>query len=259
MALPNPSANPTPRLCPVCGTRVGEAATKCIVCGSNLNREETKQRGTLPLPLVSKSASLPSQASTPGLTQPMPVPSVGNTGAMNASGNPNSQPLLPSQLASAAAPTVKPGQITIPMPLFIGILLLVVVGGVALTLFFVSQNGLTMLQKVTPTLTATATKFPTLTPLPTSTPTFTPTLTPLPPLTHTVSEGETCGYVAYRYGVSIKAITELNGLPSDCPVFLNQKLLIPQPTATPAPTGSSTVPASAMTQAARPTHKVSGW
>src|SRR3972149_8836690 len=37
MAKPQASSQPPPRLCPTCGTRVGELATKCIVCGADLN------------------------------------------------------------------------------------------------------------------------------------------------------------------------------------------------------------------------------
>src|SRR5262245_48461207 len=31
----------TPRLCPTCGTRVGTAATKCLVCGTDLSTVNT--------------------------------------------------------------------------------------------------------------------------------------------------------------------------------------------------------------------------
>ena len=40
------SASPAaaPRLCPTCGTRVGAAATKCLVCGADLTPMVDEQR-----------------------------------------------------------------------------------------------------------------------------------------------------------------------------------------------------------------------
>ena len=40
------SPAPEPRLCPLCGTRNSDRATKCLVCGTNLALSQGIARGT---------------------------------------------------------------------------------------------------------------------------------------------------------------------------------------------------------------------
>ena len=86
---------------------------------------------------------------------------------------------------------------------------------------------------LTPTWTPLATEVlaPTETPPATAVPAATPTLQP--PQSHTVGAGETLIGLALRYRVSVESIAELNGLPVDGSLLVNQALQIPLPTATP--------------------------
>lgn len=107
-----------------------------------------------------------------------------------------------------------------------------------------------------PTIIGLATATPTLSgPTRTPSPTFPPVATqpplastqipdtPLPPTPTpapfevVVQSGQTCMELALRYRVSVDAIRELNGLDSRCILQINQRLMIPHPTATPTPYG----------------------
>jgi LysM repeat protein len=100
-----------------------------------------------------------------------------------------------------------------------------------------------------PTITST----PSTTPTATLTPQPTQTFTPLPtatPLSHTVGTNETCLQIAAFYQVSVQSIIQLNQLPTTCPLSVGQTLQIPQPTATPSPEPTATLPPAEATRAA---------
>jgi LysM repeat protein len=89
----------------------------------------------------------------------------------------------------------------------------------------------------TPTLTpiwtplATDVLAPTEAPVATAVPLATPTLQP--PQPHTVGAGETLIGLALRFRVSVESIAELNSIPADSSLLVNQALQIPWPTSTP--------------------------
>jgi murein DD-endopeptidase MepM/ murein hydrolase activator NlpD len=83
-----------------------------------------------------------------------------------------------------------------------------------------------------PTLPPTATPVP-YTPEPTATPTPTPT-----PIIHTIARGETLIAIAARYGVSVAAVQELNGIADPRRLQVGQQIFIPPPPAA-APGGES--------------------
>lgn len=100
---------------------------------------------------------------------------------------------------------------------------------------------------VIPTLTTTPTAAlpprPTATPAPyTPEPTATPTVTPTP-IIHTIARGETLSAIASRYGVTIGAIQELNGIADPRRLQVGQQLFIPA-SEEQAPAGSTPTPAS---------------
>lgn len=142
------------------------------------------------------------------------------------------------------APTVKSpsmASVTLPWPLLIGLMLIILAIGAALVFFLTKQKPAD--QTATPTVTE-ATATPTLQ-LATATLTPSPlpeaTWTPLPPIKITVQSGENCANLAERYQVSLAVIMQQNSLPADCALKIGQEIIIPQPTLTPSPMPSQTV------------------
>jgi LysM repeat protein len=83
----------------------------------------------------------------------------------------------------------------------------------------------TMTPTVTPTALPTAQATPTpapYTPEPTATPTLEPT-----PVVHTIAAGETLISIARKYGVSVQAIQEVNGITDPRTLRVSQKIRIP--------------------------------
>ncbi len=141
-------------------------------------------------------------------------------------------------------------EITLSLPAALGLLTLFLAIGAVLVYFALQQTAPAVADAtVSPTITPTETA--TLTPTPV-TPTITNTPEPSPtPLSYTVKLGDTCGSIAYAFGVSINSIVLLNDLPADCStLFENQRLLIPQPTPTATAMPTSTLNPAEATEAA---------
>lgn len=242
------SANPPPRLCPTCGTRVGDLATKCIVCGADLGgpaaantKPQRQWRSLLPQrPTFGNSSARPPQAA-PGQSAPPPPPSA-----------------TPAP-AAGPAPIVtgsRRGAVTIPLPGLIALVIFIVVLGIAGTVLVLNSIGIidtkrTEVPTVAPTLTPTATF--TVAPTPTFTPQ--PTATPLPPVEYTVVANDSCISIAVHYGIGLQALLDANGLPQACPLNIGQKLQVPQPTYTPTSPPTATLEAGPLTETARPRQK----
>jgi LysM repeat protein len=131
-------------------------------------------------------------------------------------------------------------EVKLNLPIAIGLLIVILAIGAGSTYLLLQKSG----QVVQPTPVATATLTPTVTLTPTEAPTSTPQPTPtlLPPLEYTIKAGDTCGYIAAIYHVSIQAIADLNKLAPDCGILREgQILLVPQPTPTPSPMPTSTL------------------
>jgi LysM repeat protein len=127
-------------------------------------------------------------------------------------------------------------EVTLSLPAALGALMIILLIGAAIVYFGLGAIGNeepgaetvidgTITMTFTPTMTATET----------GTPTAIPTETPLPPFEYTVRDGETCGVLVATFKVSLQSIIVLNKLSSECFVSVGQVLLIPYPTATPAP------------------------
>ncbi len=141
-------------------------------------------------------------------------------------------------------------EITLNLPAALGLLALFVAIGAALVFFAIRQQP-EVVVPATPTPTSTATLSPTPSPTPeTPVPTSTPLPTPTP-FTYEVKDGDTCAGIAFSFDVSILSIVQQNNLPADCGIlFINQQLLIPQPTATASPLPSATLSAAQATEEA---------
>jgi LysM repeat protein/ribosomal protein L40E len=188
--------NSPTKICPTCGTRIAEDATRCLVCGAEL---ASRKKTTRPEKAVEGSR-------------------------------------LP--------------RITLGLPALLGfIALLIIVGALVFYFAFRSNSSSSVENTITPTQTSTATITVTSTPS-TPTSTFTPEPSPTP-LVYTVKLGDSCGGIAFSFGVSIQSIVLLNNLPADCStLYEGQRLLIPQPTPTATSLPTSTFSPAEATEAA---------
>jgi LysM repeat protein len=245
-----PSANPPPRLCPTCGTRVGDLATKCIVCGAELSgpaasttKPQRQWRSLLPQrPTFGNTSARPPQAQA-GQTAPTPPAPAG----------------APQPGPAPMAASSRRGAVTIPLPGLIALVLLIVVLGIGGTVLVLNSLGVIETRRTeVPTAAPSLTPSPTFTLAPTATYTPQPTPTPLPPAVYTVVANDSCISIAVRYNISLQALLDANGLPQACPLNIGQKLQVPQPTYTPTAPATATLEAGALTETARPrqTYKV---
>jgi LysM repeat protein len=150
--------------------------------------------------------------------------------------------------ATSSVQAPKLPEVTLNLPIAIGLLILILFVGAGTTFLVLNSTGTIAqpTQTVTPTLTATVTLTPTEAPTATPQPTF----TALPPISYTVHANDLCSGIAYYYNVSVQSIIDLNHLGTDCVLREGQTLLIPQPTPTASPTVTSTLNASSATQSA---------
>ncbi len=151
-----------------------------------------------------------------------------------------------SLTGSATSSTAKPVQgskmpeLTLSLPVALGLLALFVTIGAAAVFFTLRTTG----RVLEPTQIPTATTTPTITLTPTATFTLTPepTLTPIPPAEYTIAEGDSCLSIAIAFDVSYQSIILLNNLPASCNNLVpGQKILVPRPTPTPSPAPSATL------------------
>jgi LysM repeat protein len=137
-------------------------------------------------------------------------------------------------------------------PFFLGGLavVLLITGIFVIALYLTGPNrpaiGFLSTDTPTPTLTSTPTEVPPTatptptTPVPSETPTPTETISPTPsgPFIYVVQEGDTCSTIAEEFNVEVVALIEINDLPSDCPIFVGDQIVVPPPGAlldTPTP------------------------
>lgn len=186
------------KICPTCGTRLAENATRCLVCGRSFTVGESKEK-------------------------------------------------KPAAAASVHSPKLP--EVTLSLPIAIGLILLILAIGAGTVFGVLRGSG----QVIEPTVTATLTQTPTvtMTPTATSTPTIEATWTPLPPIEITITLNDNCIVLASRYNVSVNSIITMNNLSAACDTLsLGQKLLIPQPTPTASPAPTQTLSAAEATDTA---------
>ncbi len=257
------SGNTESRRCPVCDTRIGAAATKCIVCGAELSAADdgddalsVGKRGAfaagghvrIPLPIIVAGVMLmllgglalvlvsaghnpfvvPTATVTPS---PTVVPTFTPEPTSTATQLPTSTPLPP------VAHMVVEGDTCI----LIAVTYDVSVQSILRSNGFTQACPLRVGQEVnvpvtTPTAVATATA--TMLPL---------ALTQAARPTHVVSSGESLSSISAYYGVSFSVMAEVNGkLPPDYAITIGETLSIPVdmpvPTAGPTPTETALPP-----------------
>jgi LysM repeat protein len=141
--------------------------------------------------------------------------------------------------------------ITLSLPAAIGLLALFLGIGAVLVYFALRQTPEVIIPPTaTATVTTTATATQTATPPPPPTATGTPEPSPTP-ITYLVQQNDTCIGIALFFEVSVQSIVTLNNLPATCnTLYINQPLLIPQPTPTGTSLPSATMSLAEQTEAA---------
>ena len=257
----SPETPTSTKLCPTCGTRVSEAATRCLVCGADLG-----------------SANKPAQASKAVQGSRMPEITLSLPGAIGLlalfltigavlvyyalrSKPEVVVPMTPTVTVtitptSTQTPTPLPPTPTdTPMPTPTPVTYKVATGdnciGIA-NFFKVSVQSIVTLNNLPQACDTLYPGQPLLIPQPTPTATALPSATLSQPeqtlaacqtVKYTVQEGDTLGNISANYVVPMEAIREFNGLSSDT-VFFGQDLIIPlcERPATPGPSPTPTLP-----------------
>jgi len=158
-------------------------------------------------------------------------------------------PDKPAQPARAVQASRMP-EVSLSLPVVILLMALFLAIG-AVIVFFALRSTPEVILPPTVTVTPTVTLTQTLTPTnPPPTLTYTPEPSPTP-VTYLVKENDTCIGIAAFFSVSIQSIVTLNNLPAACDtLYINQPLLIPQPTTTPTSLPSATFSVAEQTEAA---------
>jgi LysM repeat protein len=259
--------NPSQRtqVCPTCGTRLAETATRCPVCGTDLSGKAKtsspqKQAAvksisaarmpevtlTLPAALgllvlflaVGATVVYAGLSATQRVVNPTAIPTGTETAAPSPTPTDTQLPTL-APTATEQAPfeyTVASGDTC---------------GGIAVT-FGVSVQSVIILNNLPAACNNLVVgqklkvPYPTATPLPAPTNTLQAadaTQAACQKVELTVQENDTLSSIAANYAVSMQAIKDFNGLATDN-VFIGQQLIIPlcARAATPGPTPTATLP-----------------
>jgi LysM repeat protein len=251
----------TTKLCPTCGTRLAENATRCVVCGSEF--------GTSPIKKATKEKTIRG-ARMPEVTISLPAAlgllvvfiAVG-AGALfftlKGSGRiPDSTAQATVTLTETATPTPTETQVPTDTPTLSPeppIEYVVKSGDLCVTiaqLFGSSVSGIVSLNNLNSNCTdlqvgqTIRVPRPTPTPLPVATGTLEPaaaTRAACQTVSYTVQANDTLSTIATNYGVSMQSIKDWNGLSTDN-VFTDTQLTIPlcMRAATPGPSPTPTAP-----------------
>ena len=194
---PESTSTPNTKICPTCGTRLADNATRCLVCGTELSQTMEAKK--------------------------------------------------PASIQASRMP-----EITLSLPIVLGLLALFLVVGAALVFFVMRLTGSspaasgaagTPTSSATPTVTVVFTEAATSTPVPTA--------TTQPPFDYTIASGDTCTSIAVSFGISVQSIIILNNLPVACNTLsIGQAVKIPYPTPTPLPAATATLESAQATLAA---------
>jgi LysM repeat protein len=251
----------TSQICPTCGTRLSETASRCLVCGTEITPSaeskssvKTSVQGsrmpslTLSLPAAlglfvlfivigailvflglraTGTVAVPTQGPTPSNTATVTV-TPSETPTSTTVPSPTEQPPQEYTIAS--------GDTCTSIALFYKVSVQSII---TLNNLPVACNTLFIGQKI-------KVPFPTPTPPPVATATLEPaeaTRAACDKVEYTVQSGDTLAIIANTYQVSQEAIKEFNGLTTDT-VYIGTTILVPlcKRAATPGPTPTPTIP-----------------
>jgi len=261
MSLENTSQHKT-KICPTCGTRLSDNATRCLVCGTELGArpeqkaarkaEKTVQATRMPEITLSLPAALGflalfiavgalvvffSLRATNRVVEPTAVPSPTFTATASATAT---ETLIPTALPTA---TLQP---PIPYTVASGDTCGRIAGifGVSIQSIIILNNLPSSCLLSVGTVLKIPQPTPTAAPLPTNTPeAATQTALACEHVIITVQANDTLSSIALNYAVTMQAIKDYNGLSTDN-VFVGQSLTIPlcARAATAGPTPTATIP-----------------
>ena len=252
------------RVCPVCEASLGSAATKCLVCGAELPEDTSTDESHLSGTTSHRSGGAIVQPDRASIRIPLPVAVAsvtlmvlgGLALVLVSSGNnlfleptvtttPSATPVPTFTPAPTKKPTTLPTSTSLP-PLVHNVVegdtcILIAVTYDVSVQSVLQLNGFT---QACPLLVGqeVMVPVPTSTPAPTITATMMPlALTQAARPVHVVSAGESLSSIAAYFGVSFKAMAEVNGkLPPAYAISIGESLTIPVdmplPTAGPTPT-----------------------
>jgi LysM repeat protein/ribosomal protein L40E len=252
----------TTKICPTCGTRLAETATRCLVCGTELSTkvEPKKPAAVQASRMPEITLSLPAALGLLALFLVVGAALVflalrlagGSTPLAPANGpTPTVTLTLTATLTPTEAATNTPIPTATPLPPFeytIGS------GDTCTSIavqFGVSVNSIIILNNLsTSCILSIGAKIKVPYPTPTLPPVATSTLEPAQATIQacekvviTVQEGDTLSSIAANYAVPQEAIKSYNSLSTDA-VFLGMSLIVPlcERAPTPGPTPTATIP-----------------
>jgi LysM repeat protein len=257
------SASPAaaPRLCPTCGTRVGAAATKCLVCGADLTLKTRTDTGSPVRPgsLGAPRARVPVRPILAALVL-LALAGGAYYGYLRFFAN-TATPIIPPRVTGTATPTNSPAptftytptSTETPVPTDTPqppIQYKVVANDTCVSIAAahnVSYQSIILLNHLDPNCNLSVGR-QLLIPLPTPTPTPLPSATlgaavatQVQRTTYTVHLGDTLAGIAKFYGVTVADLMDVNGITDPAAITAGQVLVIPLErivTAGPSPTAT---------------------
>jgi LysM repeat protein/ribosomal protein L40E len=252
------------QICPTCGTRLSENATRCLVCGTELTTkaaakskkaESGMQASRMPEVTLSLPAALGALAvilliGASGVYFSLRAGIGGQLSEPTAVLTPSETPTITATVTETSVPTAIPTETPLP-PFDYTVRANDTCGGIAVA-FGVSVQSIVVLNNLPTTCIISVNqvlKIPYPTPTPAPPPTEIPneatqTAQACEKVPYTVQENDTLSSISLNYNVPQDAIKFYNGLSTDN-VFLGQTILIPlcERAATPGPTPTATLPA----------------
>jgi LysM repeat protein/ribosomal protein L40E len=260
---PETTSTPNTKICPTCGTRLAENATRCLVCGTELSRvvEAKKPSAMQASRMPEITLGLPAALGLLALFLIVGAALVFAILRISGSGGAANSPAagtatLTATLTPTTIPTAEATSTPVPTPTTQPPFSHKVASGETCTsiavAFGVSTQSIIVLNNL-PVACNTLSigqelliPYPTPTPLPQATSTFEPaqaTLAACEKVIYTVQANDTLGSISANYAVPAEAIKSYNGLSTDT-VFLGMSLVVPlcERAATPGPTPTPTTP-----------------
>lgn len=248
------------KLCPTCGTRVSEDASRCLVCGTDFTgtekttgKSKTLQGSRMPQITLSLPIALILLALFLGIGAVLVFFALQETGRVV---EPTVTPTITTTVTLTVTPTPEtPVPTDTPLPTPTPMSYTVQAGdtcaGIAFT-FGVSIQSIVLLNNLPADCNTLVEGQQLLIPQPTPTPTALPTSTLSPveateqaceKVNYEVQENDTLSSIANSYNVPMAVVQEYNGLSSET-VFAGMPLIIPlcERFPTPGPTPTATLP-----------------